>query len=220
MCDDTSTYAGLNVYVLLLSRKWLCIISLSSPTQRQPKSCKKNGETKWCHILLPGVRVWMYVCVHAWECIHYIMCVHLQVLDKPVADSSKAPQIKGWSRLTSGKLLTWIGITLKIGCLSRSRVSHYWSEVSGIRDDTICAAMTLNMYRQFNNFEIFWQNDYRWLTYVVGTKKSQPIWRLHPVGHPVDRGKFNVSTTFCEKHADVSVACMHHAAFRRWWIDD
>ena len=78
--------------------------------------------------------------------ILHCVFVYLQVFDHPVAGSFKAPRIKGWSVLTSGELLTWMGITLKIGCLGRSRVSHYWSEVSGFGDATIRSAMTKNRY--------------------------------------------------------------------------
>ena len=72
------------------------------------------------------------------------MFVCVQVFDQPVAGSFKAPRIKGWKALSSGELLTWIGITFKIGCLGRSRAAHYWSEVPGFGDDTIRSAMTLN----------------------------------------------------------------------------
>jgi len=84
----------------------------------------------------------MRVC--AYVRVYNCVSVHLQVFDKPVAVSFKAPRIKGWSPLTRGELLTWMGITFKIGCLGRSRVSHYWSEVPGFQDDTIRSAMTLN----------------------------------------------------------------------------
>ena len=42
----------------------------------------------------------------------------------------------------------WIGISFKIGCLGRSRVTHYWSKVDGFGDTTIRSTMKLNRYRE------------------------------------------------------------------------
>ena len=67
----------------------------------------------------------------------YSLVLTLQVYDTPVPDSIKEPRIRGGTELTIGELLVWIGIALKVGCLGRSRVSHYWSDVNGFGDDTI-----------------------------------------------------------------------------------
>ena len=76
----------------------------------------------------------------------------MQVFDQPVANSFKAPRIKGWTPLTSGELLTWIGVTFKIDSLGRSRVAHYWDgDPRGFGDDTIRITMTLNRYRDIKD---------------------------------------------------------------------
>ena len=85
-------------------------------------------------------------CMSMCEPVYLTECVLalVQVYNQPVPDSFKAPRMKGWKFLSAGELMVWICITFKIGCLGRSRVAHYWSDVPGFGDETIRSKMTHN----------------------------------------------------------------------------
>ena len=62
--------------------------------------------------------------------------------------SFKQRRRKGWRTLTSGELMVWLGITLKMGTLGRNRMAHYWSKEDGFGDDKIRSCMTKNRYAE------------------------------------------------------------------------
>ena len=56
-------------------------------------------------------------------------------------------RIKGWFPLTVAEFLVWIGILIKMGPAGkRRRTNHYWSNLNGLRDDDIKAAMKLQRF--------------------------------------------------------------------------
>lgn len=71
---------------------------------------------------------------------------YTQVSNTPTPGSKKERRCKRWFPLTAGELLVWIGISLKMGTLGRSRVSHYWSNEPGFGDDIIKSCMNSDRY--------------------------------------------------------------------------
>ena len=70
----------------------------------------------------------------------------LQVSNKPTTNSVKASRSKGWTKLTVGELLVWIGITMKMGTLGRPRAFHYWSTELDFANEVIRSSMKFDRY--------------------------------------------------------------------------
>ena len=91
--------------------------------------------------------------------------------------SFKQRRRKGWRTLTSGELMVWLGITLKMGTLGRNRMAHYWSKEDGFGDDKIRSCMTKNRYAEIASMLSFaprgarggW-NKISWLDDVMRNK--------------------------------------------------
>ena len=62
------------------------------------------------------------------------------------------PRMSQWEHpLTAGELLVWIGIRMRMGLLNKKRVSHYFSNLPGIGDPIIKAAMKEKRFRHISS---------------------------------------------------------------------
>ena len=70
----------------------------------------------------------------------------LQVTNTRVPGSFKARRAKDWTTLSTGELLVWIGITMKMGTLGSARVSHCWSSHDDFGNAAIKSCMSMTRY--------------------------------------------------------------------------